>query len=415
MAIKLTDRAARGLSPPQQGNRIAYDEEVRGFGLRVTAGGAKSFILNYRVGGHERRITIGGYPDWPVAAARERARSLKRRVNLGDDPMQERHDERTAPTVADLCDCFERDYLPKRRPATQRDYLSILNIYVRPKLARTKVADLLHSDIDLLHREISKRAPYRANRTVAVISRMMNLAMIWGWRIDNPARGIERAPEVKRNRFLSSAELVRLTRALRSHPERTSANAILLLLLTGARKNEVLGARWSQFDLEIGVWTKPSAHTKQKEEHRVPLSAPALALLLQIQREVHPSAKESDSDKTGNSRKTDFVFPGKGDRPLTEIKGIWSSICKSTQLHDLRIHDLRHTYASILASSGLSLPIIGALLGHTQAATTQRYAHLIDDALRQATERVGAIVANTASDAGSKSVLPPMESDSADP
>jgi integrase len=316
--------------------------------------------------------------------------------------MQERHDERDAPSVAELCDRFEQEYLPKRRPATQRDYLGILNMYVRPKLGRAKVADLVHSDIDLLHREISKHAPYRANRTVAVISRMMNLAMTWGWRVDNPARGIERAPEVKRNRFLSSAELVRLTRALRSHPGRTSANAVLLLLLTGARKNEVLGARWGQFDLENGVWTKPSAHTKQKAEHRVPLSAPALALLLEIQREVRPSTNESDCDKTRNSGNADFVFPGKGDRPLTEIKRIWSSICKNTGLQDIRIHDLRHTYASILASSGLSLPIIGALLGHTQAATTRRYAHLIDDALRQATERVGVIVANTAGDGGGR-------------
>jgi integrase len=410
MAIKLTDRVARALIAPHRANRITYDEEVRGFGLRVTAGGAKSFVLNYRVGGRERRITIGRYPEWSVAAARERARSLKRRVNLGDDPMQERHDEREAPTVAEMCDRFEQEYLPKRRPATQRDYLGILNKYVRPKLGRTKVADLVHSDIDLLHREISKRAPYRANRAVAVMSRMMNLAMTWGWRVDNPARGIERAPEVKRNRFLSSPELVRLTRALRRHPERTSANAILLLLLTGARKNEVLGARWGQFDLENGVWTKPSAHTKQKEDHRVPLSAPALALLIEIQREVHPSTRESDHDKTGNSRNADFVFPGKGNRPLTEIKRLWSSICKSTELQDLRIHDLRHTYASILASSGLSLPIIGALLGHTQAATTQRYAHLIDDALRQATERVGAIVANTAGDGGAGSAVASTES-----
>jgi integrase len=379
MAIKLTDRAVRTLIAPPQGNRITYDEEVRGFGLRVTAGGAKSFVLNYRLGGHERRITIGAYPDWSVAAAREHARSLKRRINLGDDPMQERHDDRVAPSMAELCDRFEQEYLPKRRPATQRDYLGILNTYVRPKLGRIKVADLVHSDVDALHREVSKRAPYRANRTVAVISRMMNLAVTWGWRTDNPARGIERAPEDKRNRFLSQPEVMRLTQALASHPQRTSANAILLLLLTGARKSEVLGARWEQFDLEHGVWTKPSAHTKQNREHRVPLSAPSSALLIEMKRQA---------DLTG----TDFVFPGKDGRPLAEIKRIWSSICKSAGLHDLRIHDLRHTYASILASSGLSLPIIGALLGHTQATTTQRYAHLIDGALRQATERVGALV-----------------------
>jgi integrase len=393
MAIKITDRVARALIVPHQGNRITYDEEVRGFGLRVTAGGAKSFVLNYRVSGHERRITIGSYPDWSVAAARERARSLKRRVDLGDDPMRERHDERAAPTIADLCYRFEQDYLPKRRPATQRDYQGILDTYVRPKLGRIKVADLAHSDIDALHREVSRRAPYRANRTVAVLSRMMNLAITWGWRTDNPARGIERAPEHKRDRFLSAGEVALLAQALRSHPERISANAILLLLLTGARKNEVLGARWEQFDLESGVWTKPSAHTKQKKDHRVPLSAPASALLIEIKREINRAANRSMNGGTAESSAgPEYVFPGKDGRPLTDVKRIWSSICKRAGLSDIRIHDLRHTYASILASSGLSLPIIGALLGHTQAATTQRYAHLIDDALRQATERVGAAV-----------------------
>jgi integrase len=404
MAIKLTDRAVRALIVPHQGNRITYDEEVRGFGLRVTAAGAKSFVLNYRVGGCERRITIGSYPDWSVAAARERARSLKRRVDLGDDPMQERHDERAAPTISDLCYQFEQAYLPKRRPATQRDYQGILDAYVRPKLGRIKVADLAHSDIDALHREVSRRAPYRANRTVAVLSRMMNLAIKWQWRIDNPARGIERAPEHKRDRFLSPGEVARLAQVLRSHPERTSANAILLLLLTGARKSEVLGARWEQFDLENAVWTKPSAHTKQKKDHRVPLSAPALALLIEINQEVNCSAnKTMNRGVIERSTCPEYVFPGKNGRPLTEIKRMWSSICQRAGLSDIRIHDLRHTYASILASSGLSLPIIGALLGHTQAATTQRYAHLIDDALRQATERVGAAVggATTGEMAGS--------------
>jgi integrase len=415
MAVKLTDRIARSTLAPQRGNRITYDEEVRGFGLRVTAGGAKSFILNYRVSGRERRITIGAYPDWSVASAREQAKSLKRRINLGDDPMQERHDEREAPTMADLCARFEREYLPKRRTSTQRDYLSILNTYVRPKLGRMKVADLAHSDIDTLHREISKRAPYRANRTVALVSRMLNLGITWGWAADNVARGIERAPEHKRERYLTPPEIVRLSQVLKAHPERASANAVLLLLLTGARKSEVLGAKWDQFDLEKGVWTKPSAHTKQNKEHRVPLSGPAMALLRGIKYEDSCVSVEDSKTKHVESRpKHDFVFPGKDGRPLTEIKRTWSSICRSVGLSGLRIHDLRHTYASLLASSGLSLPIIGALLGHTQAATTQRYAHLIDDALRQATERVGTIVANTASEALATVPLRSVESGGGD-
>ncbi len=148
-------------------------------------------------------------------------------------------------------------------------------------------------------------------------------------------------------------------------------------MLTGARRGEVLSATWDQFDLEAGVWTKPSAHTKQKSEHRVPLSAPAMQLL-------------SDMKATAAG---DCLFPGKSaDQPLTEIKHFWAAICRKADIKDCRIHDLRHTYASILASAGLSLPVIGALLGHTQPNTTARYSHLFDDPLRQATERVGAVV-----------------------
>ena len=172
-------------------------------------------------------------------------------------------------------------------------------------------------------------------------------------------------------------------------------------MLTGARKGETLAAKWTEFNLAAGVWLKPSAHTKQKKVHRVPLSAPALALLTEMQ----AAAKEGAV----------YVFPGQPGEPLTEIKRVWLAVCikaglavQVEKLDDagkpvkdkdgepvlvwqstVRVHDLRHTYASILASSGMSLPIIGALLGHTQAATTQRYAHLADDPLRAATERVG--------------------------
>jgi integrase len=206
---------------------------------------------------------------------------------------------------------------------------------------------------------------------------MFSLAIKWEMRPDNPAKGIERNPEQRRDRFLSGDELARLTEALADHSEQQSANAVRLLLLTGARRGEVLSATWDQFDLENGVWTKPSAHTKQKKDHRVPLSAPALQLL-------------SDMNAASTS---DHLFPGKSpDVPMTEIKHFWAAVCRKAKIRDCRLHDLRHTYASILASSGLSLPIVGALLGHTQPGTTARYAHLYDDPLREATERVGAVV-----------------------
>ena len=412
MAEKLTDTLVKGLEPPTSGNRITYDETVKGFGVRVTSAGARAFIVNYRAGGRERRITIGSYPDWTTTAARDEAKELKRRIDRGEDPMGDRHDERAAPTVNALADRFEAEHLVKRRAATDRDYKSILRLHIRPRLGKIKVADLRHSDVEKMHREIAANAPYRANRAVAVLSKMLTLAVKWEIRADNPAKGIEREPEQRRERFLSPAEIGRLGETLAAHPERTSCNAIRLLLLTGARKGETLSATWAQFDLGRGVWTKPSAATKQAKEHRVPLSAPALQLLTEMRASADPACP--------------YVFPGKVTRgkderkewePLSEIKRVWLAVCVKAglavevlQLVDgkpvkgedgkpvlvwqatARIHDLRHSYASILASSGLSLPLIGALLGHTQAATTQRYAHLLDDPLRAATERVGAVV-----------------------
>jgi len=418
---KLTDTIVKDLAPPASGNKIVYDNDVKGFGVRVTKAGARAFILNYRAGGRERRLTIGAYPDWKTGAAREHAKGLKKRIDVGEDPMADRHAERAAPTMDELADRFEQEHLTRRRDATERDYKSILKLYVRPELGKLKVADVRHSDIERLHNRITKTAPYRANRTVAVLSKMFSLAVKWELRTDNPARGIERAPEEKRERFLSPAEIERLAGVLATHKEKTTCNAIRLLLLTGARRGETLGARWSEFDLEAGVWIKPSAHTKTKKEHRVPLSAPARLLLSEIKADAEKRLAEENRVRRPSTKEKalEFVFPGLDGKPLQEPKRAWLSICKAAGLavpvaklgpkgkplldakgepvmvwqSTVRLHDLRHTYAAILASSGLSLPIIGRLLGHTQAATTQRYAHLMDDPLRAATERVGAIVA----------------------
>jgi integrase len=419
MTDKLTDKAVRALQAPVVGNRVTYFSEVKGLGVRVTKSGARSFVLNYRVkgkegaAGRERRITIGSYPDWSAKAAVEKAEQLRARINGGEDPMGALHAARAAPTINDLAYEFEVQHLANRRTATQTDYKSILRLYIRPQLGQIKVSDIRHSDVEKMHRTIAMTAPYRANRSVAVLSKMLSLAVKWEMRSDNPARGIERLPEAKRERFLTPAEIERLAEVLRRHPERTTCNAIRLLLLTGARRGEMLSARWSEFDLAAGVWVKPSAHTKQAKTHRVPLSAPALALLTEMRAEAQKELRRGG--------KTEFLFPGQGDGPIQEPKRAWRSICRQAGLGEfvqkfdvkgkpvkgadgkplmvwqstVRIHDLRHTYASILASAGLSLPVIGALLGHTQAATTQRYAHLLDDPLRAATERVGAIVSGT--------------------
>lgn len=159
MGERLTDRLVRGLPTPPSGSKITYDGEVAGFGARVTAAGARAFVLEYRIDGRKRRITIGSFPDWSTAAAREEAKALKRRIDCGEDPMGERHEERSAPTVNDLIDRFESDYLPKRRPTTIRDYRLVLEKWIRPDLGRTKLANVKHANVDGLHRKISERRP----------------------------------------------------------------------------------------------------------------------------------------------------------------------------------------------------------------------------------------------------------------
>lgn len=400
-ADKFDERFVRALPAPGSGNRIHYDggkDAVKGFGVRVTAAGAKSFVLNYTVAGRERRMTIGAYPAWTVAAAREQAKSLRRRVDVGEDPLEERDAERAAPTVSELCDRYLAEHASRKR--TGNGDRSMVERLIRPRLGSRKVAAITFDDLDRLHRKITEEnGPYQANRVAALVSKMFALSIRWRMRTDNPAKGIERNHEERRHRYLSGDELRRLTDALAAHPSQLAANAVRLLLLTGARRGEMLSATWDQFDLEAGIWIKPSSHTKQKREHRVPLSAPARQLLADMRAEAERRAKERKREPSK------YVFPARiGDGPMVEIKTAWAALCRAARLEGVRIHDLRHTYASVLASAGLSLPVIGALLGHTQPGTTARYAHLFDDPLRAATERVAAIITGSDKPGGAEVV-----------
>jgi integrase len=382
MAEKLTDKIVRTLSVPVAGNRITYDTEVLGFGARITAGGARAFILNYRVKatGLERRYTIGSFPDWTVSAAREEAKRLKRQVDSGGDPLGEVKTRRDAPTVAGLCKRFEEEHVDKLRDRSQYFYRGIIRNDIVPALGRLKVAAVDFEHVDRMHRKITQRAPTLANRALAVTSAMFALAIKWRMRPDNPCKGVGRNREDPRKRYLKPEELERLTKALAEHSDQEGADIFRLLLLTGARRTEVLSAKWKQFDLEEGVWTKPATSTKQNVEHRIPLSAPARQLLARLHRD----------DGEGEA----WLFPGRSGRHhRINIDQSWSLICKAAGITGLRIHDLRHSYASTLAGAGFSLPTIGALLGHSQPKTTARYAHLFDDPLRKATERAGAILA----------------------
>jgi integrase len=381
--MKLTDNLLRQLPTPERGNKLYYDDAVKGFAARVTAAGSRAFILNYRrkLDGRERRYTIGSFPDWGTTAAREEAKRLKRTIDGGADPVGEQEDTRAAPTIADLAARFERDYLPRKRPSTQRVYRQQIRTDILPALGRAKVAAVTHADVDGFHHRLSARAPTHANRTLAVVSRMFNLAVRWGWRADNPCRGVERNQENKRHRYLTRTEIARLSEALAGLRDQRAANAVRLLLLTGARQGELLAARWADIDLEAKIWAKPASTTKQATLHRVPLSEAACRLLAQIR-------KHADDD-------VEWIFPARGGGHRPHVNKAWIKARKAAKLDGLHLHDLRHTFASTLASAGLSLPVIGALLGHSTPVTTHRYAHLFDDPLRAATERASAILTGT--------------------
>ena len=389
MRRKLTKQII-GSAKVQEREIIIWDSEVPGLGLRVTPGGAKSFVLKTRIGGGRsapiKKPTLGKVGDLTLDQAKAKARAWKALAADGVDPT--RHKDEVGRTVADLCAEYLEVHAPRKR--SSGDDKAKIEQHILPRLGRRLIRDVSFSDIERLHR-LMKKTPYAANRTVALLSKMFSLAIKWEWTDRNPATGIERYPEERRDRFLSPEEIGRLSAALsrlvemaaRPGEARKVADALRLLMLTGARRSEVLSATWAMFDLEAGVWTKPSSHTKQKKEHRVPLSPPAIQLL----REIKDRGVDSE-----------FVFPSRprSKHPhLTELKTAWAKVCKLADLEGVRIHDLRHTFASILVSGGATLPLIGALLGHTQAQTTQRYAHLADDPLREATTRVGAVVAGS--------------------
>jgi integrase len=386
----LTDATVKQLALPATSSVIISDDKVKGFGIRLTAAGARSYVLRYRVrsSGRDRTFTIGDAGHWRVTEARAEARRLKQIVDQGGDPLQELQEERDAPTVAELCERFVQEHLPRVRPSTAADYGRLIKNHVRPFFGEhAKVADVRFDDIDRLHRKLTDTAgPYAANRVVAMLSKMFNLAGRWEMIERNPCKGIGRNYEAQRNRYLSADELARLTQALATHHDHQAANVVRLLLFTGCRKGEALAARFADLDLTGGVWTKPGHLIKQKRDHVAPLSAPARALLAAIREE---QAREHPH------RLPEFVFAGRFGRGHRQtIKRNWEAILRTADISGLRIHDLRHSFASQLVSSGASLPLIGALLGHSNPNTTSRYSHLFDDPQRAAVERIGAIVEN---------------------
>jgi integrase len=447
MRIKLTEQTVRELEPPAKDSRKVYDTEITGFLVRVFAPtkrnpeGARSFALDYRINGVEKRADIGAFGDWAVAAARAQAKELRRQVDRGGDPASEKRERRQAPDVRDLAERYRIEHLPSKAKSSQANDWNIIQKIILPAIGDRKVADMHQGDIKALHKKITAEGkPVRANRVLACLSKAFSLSLVpmageaKPWRDQaqgNPCKGVARNREEGHERFLSTAEIAAVSDALGHYPRRSTADCIRLIMLTGCRPGEAMHATWEQFDVEPGFWVKPSAHTKQRKAHRVPLSPAALQLIERMRKK---------RQKHGQADDPFYVFPGQihGARlqqlrdPWAWVSGaasvaLWSASddpkvskliaslekglkrkptvgeCLSAAkleeiklppaLTDARLYDLRHSFASIGAGGGLSLHIIGKLLGHTQGRTTQRYAHLADDPLREAADKIGAAIA----------------------
>lgn len=375
-----------------------WDTEIPGFGIRVNPTDRKVYILKYRVGGGRtgrvRWATIGTHGSLTPDQAREIARRWAAEVAEGGDPAGVREDMRKAPTMADLLDKYIKDHVKVRNKASTAAYVEgLVNRIIRRDLGKLKVADVSRADIARFHSALSAK-PTTANRALAALSKAFSLAEVWGYRPEhtNPCHRIERFKETSRERFLSAKEFGVLgsvlahaerepltitgsdgkAKSVRANPE--AVRAIRLMILTGMRIGEVLGLRWEFLDLDAGRANLPDSKTGKKV---VQLPAPAL--------EVLAAAERPESGKG-------FVMRGgKNNDPetaLVNVKDTWSAVRSVAGLADVRPHDLRHAFASVAASGGTSLPIIGALLGHSEAKTTQRYAHLADDPLRVAAGQV---------------------------
>jgi len=374
---KLTKRFVESIIPDTHKMIKHWDSELKGFGVIVLPSGRRTYCVQYRnVVRLKKMYKIGTHGQITTEEARSLAKKYLSGVVHGYDPAKMKKENRSLPTMNDLAQDYILSHGEKKRPKSLQNDQVILKNIILPALGNEQVTNISRRDIETLHRE-RRKTPYQANRTLALLSKMFSFAMGWEWREDNPAKGIERYVEEKRDRWLTEEELQVLWRVLDEYPNQLAACIFKLLILTGARRGEVLQATWDQFDLEKGVWTKPSHLTKQKKKEHLPLSIEALEIL---------NAMKSQSSSP-------FLFPGKVEgKSIQEIKKAWDTIRKKSGFPDLRIHDLRHTHASHLVSSGLSLSIVGKLLGHTQASTTQRYAHLADAPLRQAAQLFGSRV-----------------------
>lgn len=376
--FKLVDRSVETLRALTE-TYVVWDSVVAGFGLRVTPSSKKVFFLKYRVegggSGRQRKPTIGTFGIWSCEAARKQARLWVSEVQRGGDPARDRASSREAVSVDDLCDRFWNDHVVVHlKPRTQSEVAGLLRRFVRPNLKHFKVRDVSRDDVARLHNKMSS-TPYQANRVLSTLSKMFNLAELWGMRPDgsNPCRHIHKFNERPRERFLAREEIAQLVEVLDRYEAKSPhfVGFLRLALLTGMRKSEIVTLKWSYIDFGAKRIDLPDSKTGKRS---IPLSANAIEVLKKIPK------------VDGNP----FVIAGRDEgQQSSGIQKFWQRIREEANLGRVRVHDLRHTFASVAAANGISLYFIGHLLGHRQVSTTQRYAHLAQETLQAAADSIG--------------------------
>ncbi|WP_171174910.1 site-specific integrase [Ruegeria sp. HKCCD8929] len=377
--FKLTKRAVEGLAIEAK-EYLVWDRDMRGFGLRVYPSGKKTYLIQYRVGRRTRRITIGQHGVLTAEEARTRAKQLLGDVARGADPSAEKQAKMRAPTVAGLCDRFLEEYVDQHcKPTTARDYHSIIRRFIRPRLGPLPIAEVTRADVVAFHHAL-RETPYQANRAASMLSKLFNLAEDWGLRQagSNPARRIKKFREEEKKRYLSDEEQVQLgevlAEALEEGTESVYAvSTVLLLIYTGCRLSEILTLRWdyvTAHHLEL-----PDSKTGRR---RIPLPREAYDILMELPRQP----------------KNPYVILGESeDGPLINLQKPWRRIRGAAGLDDVRLHDLRHTYASVAMKDGIDPFTLKEIMGHKNLTTTLRYAHLADDAVQRAAGSVASRLA----------------------
>ena len=375
---KITKRTVDALAG-QERERVVWDDDLKGFGVRVHPSGRKVYIVKTRYRGRVIKMTIGPHGAVTPSYARVRAAEIITDARAGKNPAGRNAD---APTMIALGKRFLKEYVSTHcKPSTAEEYRRSVKLFIDPRIGRYRVPDIQRSDIAALHHDM-RDTPYQANRTLGVLSKMFNLAELWDLRPDgtNPCRHVKRFREEKRERFLSDVEYQRLGAALKAievdGSETASAiAAVRLLMLTGCRLSEIQKLRWQHVDLGAGELRLPDTKTGAKVVY---LGDPAIAVLEHIDR------------RDGNP----WVIAGrKPESHLTDLQHPWRRIRARADLNDVRIHDLRHSFASGGLLVGEGLPMIGKLLGHTQVQTTARYAHLASDPVKSAANRIASRIA----------------------